>query len=163
TKPRTLRPRRTHKISDRPGDDGDSAWYTTVQHEADDFYVTTTVARDVIDYEVRADMDGDYVCHFGISSGYSCGTVVSITHDPRYNECTNKDCDDIWVKIEGPTLKACGGDSGGPWFQDRTAYGIMNGTDKGGKSDCTAAGTEYATFMTMDDVLRELDLELATT
>ena len=145
------------------GDDGDSSWYTTSTVEQDDFYVTTTVARDVIDYEVRANMLGDFVCHFGISSGYSCGYVVSITFDPGYDACSDKDCDDIWVKVEGETLKACRGDSGGPWFQDRTAYGIYSGQDTSGSDDCTAAGTSFAVFTAMDDVLRELDLELATT
>lgn len=143
------------------GDDGDSAWYTTTTSVDDDFYVTTSVARDVEDYEVRANMKGDYVCHFGTSSGYSCGTVVSTTHDPSYAACGWwLGCDNRWVKVEGPTLKACGGDSGGPWFQDRTAYGIHSGSNKGG--DCTAAGTQYATFTAMDDILRDLELDLAT-
>ena len=143
------------------GDDGDSSWYTTSEWADDDFYVTTTVARDVIDYEVRANMLGDYVCHFGVSTGYSCGTVVSTTHDPNYAICGSDGCDHIWVRVAGPTLKSCGYDSGGPWFQDRTAYGIHSGSSRSG--GCLVPGNGYATFTAMDDILSELNLELATT
>ena len=146
------------------GDDGDSSWYTTSQWESDNFYVSTTQTRDVTGYESRANMQGDFVCHFGVASGFSCGTVVSTNFDPSYDVCGWwLGCDNRWVKVEGSTLKACYGDSGGPWFQDRTAYGVQSGADKDGASDCTAAGTEYAIFTAMDDVLRDLDLELATT
>ncbi|MYH87538.1 MAG: hypothetical protein F4125_02760 [Acidimicrobiaceae bacterium] len=154
----------THSRSTVWGDDGDWAWYVTAEFEQDDFYVTTTVARDVIDYEVKANMQGDYVCHFGISSGYSCGTVVATDHDPRYDACSNKDCDNIWVKVEGETLESCDGDSGGPWFQDRTAYGIHSGADRSNKSgNCLVPGTGYATFTAIDDILGDMNLELATT
>ena len=143
------------------GDDGDSSWYTTSEWEADDFYISTTQTRDVTGYEVRSNMQGDFVCHFGTSSGFSCGTVVSTTHDPGYDVCGWwLGCDNRWVKVEGSTLKSCGGDSGGPWFQDRIAYGVHSGSSG---SDCTAAGTDYATFTAMDDVLRDLDLDLALT
>ena len=146
------------------GDDGDSSWYTTSQWESDNFHISTTRTRDVTGYESRANMQGDYVCHFGVASGFSCGTVVSTNFDPSYDVCGWwLGCDNRWVKVEGPTLKSCGGDSGGPWFNGRIAYGIQSGTDTGGKNDCTAAGTEFATFTAMNDVLRDLDLELATT
>ncbi len=147
------------------GKTGDSAWYTTVQDEADDFYFSTTSTRDVNGHEVRANMlranmKGHFVCHFGIKSGYSCGSVVSTTHDPNYDICGSDGCDHMWVRVEGASLKSCGGDSGGPWFLVRTAYGIHSGSNKG--SDCTAEGTDYATFTAMDDILRDLNLELAT-
>ena len=123
--------------------------------------ISTTQTRDVTGYEVRSNMQGDFVCHFGTSSGFSCGTVVSTTHDPGYDVCGWwLGCDNRWVKVEGSTLKSCGGDSGGPWFQDRIAYGVHSGSSG---SDCTAAGTDYATFTAMDDVLRDLDLDLALT
>jgi len=106
-------------------------------------------------------MNGDYVCHFGTSSGYSCGTVVSTNHDPYYSVCGWwLGCDNRWVKVESSTLESCGGDSGGPWFNNRTAYGVHSGSDNG--SDCSASGTDYATFTAMDDVLRDLDLTFAT-
>ncbi|MBC8195212.1 MAG: trypsin-like serine protease [Acidimicrobiia bacterium] len=57
-------------------------------------------------------------------------------------------------------MESCGGDSGGPWFNNRTAYGVHSGSDNG--SDCSASGTDYATFTAMDDVLRDLDLTFAT-
>ncbi len=149
----------THQVA-VTGDNGDSAWYTTEQDEADNFYVTTTVTRDVTGQQSRASMLGHYVCHFGIKSGFSCGNVVNTSYSPNYDVCDDV-CDDIWVKVEGETLRACGGDSGGPWFQDRTAYGIHSGSDKGG--DCTAEGTKRAFFNAIDDILSDLDLELATT
>lgn len=146
------------------GDDGDSSWYTTSEWESDNFYISATQTRDVTGYEARANMQGDFVCHFGVASGFSCGVVVSTNFDPSYDVCGWwLGCDNRWVKVEGSTLKACYGDSGGPWFQGRTAYGVQSGADIDGASDCTAAGTEYAIFTAMDDVLRDLDLELATT
>ena len=144
------------------GDDGDSSWYTTSEWESDNFYISTTQTRDVTGYESRANMQGDFVCHFGVASGFSCGVVVSTNFDPSYDVCGWwLGCDNRWVKVEGSRLKACGGDSGGPWFKGRTAYGVHSGSDQGG--DCTAEGTDFAVFTAMDDVLRDLDLELATT
>ena len=145
------------------GDDGDSQWYTTSQWESDDFYVTTTSTRDATGYEVRSNMQGDYVCHFGISSGDSCGWVVSTNFDPGYGVCGWwLGCDNRWVKVVGSNLEACAGDSGGPWYSNRTAYGVNSGTDSGGISDCTASGTAYAIFTAMDDVLGSLGLTFAT-
>ena len=144
------------------GDDGDSSWYTTSEWESDNFYISTTQTRDVTGYEARANMQGDFVCRFGVASGFSCGVVVSTNYDPSYDVCGWwLGCDNRWVKVESSTLKSCGGDSGGPWFQGRTAYGVHSGSDNA--SDCTAGGTEFAIFTAMDDVLRDLDLELATT
>ncbi len=77
------------------GDNGDSAWYTTEQDEADNFYYHTNFTRDVTGHESRANMPGHYVCHFGIKSGYSCGKVASIRHDPGYDICDN-DCNDMF-------------------------------------------------------------------
>ena len=81
---------------------------------------------------------------------------------PDYDECGWFGCDNIWVRVEGPSLEGCGGDSGGPFFNYRTAYGVLSGTDSAGSSDCTASGTAYVTFTAMDDVLDELNVTLAT-
>lgn len=69
----------------------------------------------------------------------------------------------VAIDRDQPPARTDGGDSGGPWFQDRTAYGIMSGTDSPGSNDCTAEGTDFAMFTAMDDILGDLDLELATT
>jgi streptogrisin C len=71
------------------------------------------------------------VCHYGVTSGYSCGTIVSTTAnvggldpDHTYN--------DTWIRVGGsipgsPPNFCEGGDSGGPWFFGNSAFGIHKG------------------------------------
>lgn len=148
------------------GDPCDCLWYTPSNGEwvSDNFYTSTGSTRDVVDYESRLNMNGDYVCHYGIASNYSCGTVTSVYFDPDYQpECGWWGCHNIWVKVEGPSLEACNQDSGGPWFQYRTAYGVHSGSDTPGGGNCSAAGTQHAVFMAMDTVLVRLDVDFVTT
>lgn len=148
------------------GDNGDSLWYTASNGEwaSDNFYVTASSTRDATGYEERLDMNGDYVCHRGIASGTSCGNVTSVYHDPNYQpECGWWGCSNIWVRVEGPSLEGCKGDSGGPFYNWRTAYGVLSGTDSAGNTTCTASGTSHVTFTAMDHVLVRLGVEFATT
>lgn len=90
-------------------------------------------------------MLGDFVCHTGMVTGSTCGTVTNIYHRPTYaGACdadelgTPADCAARFVRVYGSGLKGCVGDSGGPWYRHATAYGIqMAATDK---YDCTSAG-----------------------
>jgi len=139
-------------------ENNDFSYYETSQWESDNFYVSTSSTRDVTGFRARSSMNGAYVCHFGTSSGYSCGTVVSITHDPRYSVCNwLVGCNNIWIRVEGPSLKACGGDSGGPWFNWRTAYGIHSGSDNG--ANCSTSGTNHASFMAIDIGVKHIEQE----
>ncbi|MBX0300626.1 S1 family peptidase [Cryobacterium sp. 1639] len=67
---------------------------------------------------------GTAICHFGVSTGRSCGWVkanyISITSDGKnYSNMS---------RAEGAELTSADGDSGGPWYQGTTAYGIHHGS-----------------------------------
>jgi len=88
-------------------------------------------------------MKDDFVCHYGSSSGYSCGTVVYNYFAP-HPTCPGGRCSgNNWVLVRGPKLAACGGDSGGPFFSGTTAYGIL---DTVGSSTGCRPGNTSATF-----------------
>lgn len=97
--------------------------------------VTGDIARDR--------MLEDHVCHFGQSSGLSCGTVTSINIRPTWGYCRGRNprewrCDPVFVRVEGPSLNGCRGDSGGPWYRGGTAYGIHKSST--GDEDCRRDG-----------------------
>jgi streptogrisin C len=70
--------------------------------------------------------EGDWVCHYGKTTGYGCGYIVS-TNDPG---CVGA-AGSFYVKVDsnpdgsGQDLSE-GGDSGGPWFINYTALGTMS-------------------------------------
>lgn len=51
---------------------------------------------------------GDWVCKYGIASGYGCGSIVTTSFD-GFN-----------VEVD---ISVAGGDSGGPWFWNNSAFG----------------------------------------
>lgn len=59
---------------------------------------------------------GEYVCKYGVNSGSGCGTIVSKNFNGTYIRVHSDLAD-----LSEPT------DSGGPWYKDYTAYGIMTG------------------------------------
>lgn len=66
---------------------------------------------------------GDFVCHRGERTGYSCGEVELTDYAPPGALCGGP-CAPTWVTVGG----SCGGgDSGGPVFSGSTAYGIVKG------------------------------------
>jgi streptogrisin C len=67
---------------------------------------------------------GDFVCHRGERTGYSCAEVELTDYAPPGELCGGP-CAPVWVTVAGP---GCGGgDSGGPVFVGDTAFGIMKG------------------------------------
>jgi streptogrisin C len=79
-------------------------------------------------------MVGEPVCHFGISTGYSCGEAETIHYVPPSGYCPGGPCDAAWVKVidVGATngvydIDCAGGDSGGPMFWVTAAWGILSG------------------------------------
>ncbi len=84
----------------------------------------------------RGQMQNDYICHTGKNTGTTCGTVTDISYRPtssdacRYGSETGRTitCSSVFVRVEGPSLYSCGGDSGGPWFNLGVAYGIHMGS-----------------------------------
>jgi streptogrisin C len=67
---------------------------------------------------------GDFVCHRGERTGYTCGEVELTDYAPPGELCGGP-CAASWVTVAGP---GCGGgDSGGPVFAGDIAFGIMKG------------------------------------
>lgn len=65
-----------------------------------------------------------YVCKYGKVTGYRCGNIE--TKNASLNYVTNSNATFIRVRRINEQLSA-GGDSGGPWFLNNTAYGIHSG------------------------------------
>jgi len=103
---------------------------------------------------------GQRVCHRGITTGYSCGNVEEIDHQPVTYFCGPSsnpvNCLPIWVKVVPPSVVstpglACGdGDSGGPVFSGTLAVGIHIA----GKSYGNSIGEcEYMVYMSTDRII----------
>ncbi|HEX4736643.1 MAG TPA: hypothetical protein VH331_03675 [Allosphingosinicella sp.] len=75
---------------------------------------------------------GDFVCHRGEHTGYSCGEVELTDYAPPGTLCGGP-CAPDWVTVRGGDCG--GGDSGGPVFSGDVAFGIMKGAawDRSGK------------------------------
>ena len=84
-----------------------------------------TVARPVEGQRTKlSTRAGDFVCHRGESTGYSCAEVTLLDFAPSGELCGGF-CLPTWVAVAGPTCKQ--GDSGGPVFSGTTAFGIVKG------------------------------------
>lgn len=76
---------------------------------------------------------GDFVCHRGERTGYSCAEVELVDYAPPGDLCGGP-CAPVWVTVAGPS---CGsGDSGGPVFSGGTAFGIVKGASYDRKGRC---------------------------
>ena len=76
---------------------------------------------------------GEFVCHYGESSGYSCATVELTDYAPPGELCGGP-CSPTWVTVRGP---ACiPGDSGGPVFIGDVALGIAKGINRDDAGKC---------------------------
>ncbi|MFL6759658.1 hypothetical protein [Sphingomonas sp.] len=76
---------------------------------------------------------GEFVCHYGESSGYSCATVELTDYAPPGDLCGGP-CSPTWVTVKGPTCIP--GDSGGPVFSGEVAFGIAKGVNRSGGGQC---------------------------
>jgi streptogrisin C len=65
---------------------------------------------------------GDFVCHRGETTGYSCALVELVDYAPSGDLCGGP-CTPDWVVVAGPSCHA--GDSGGPVFSATIAFGIV--------------------------------------
>lgn len=84
-----------------------------------------TFERPVLTQRTRAaTRAGDYVCHRGETTGYSCSTVQLTDFAPAGDLCGGP-CLPTWVAVAGPKCK--GGDSGAPVFLGGTAFGMVKG------------------------------------
>jgi hypothetical protein len=76
---------------------------------------------------------GDFVCHYGESSGYSCSTVELTDYAPPGDLCGGP-CSPTWVTVKGPACMP--GDSGGPVFSGGIAFGIAKGVNRASAGQC---------------------------
>ena len=76
---------------------------------------------------------GDFVCHYGESSGYSCATVELTDYAPPGDLCGGP-CEPTWVTVKGPNCIP--GDSGGPVFSGEIAFGIAKGINRDSSGRC---------------------------
>ncbi len=71
---------------------------------------------------------GEYVCRYGKKTFYGCGTIFSTYVQPSnkkncFSNCSFEATFVLVLKTSGILVEE--GDSGGPWFSNNTAYGIM--------------------------------------
>ncbi|MGE5563407.1 MAG: hypothetical protein ACM3ZV_08860 [Bacillota bacterium] len=85
---------------------------------------------------------GDFVCHYGESSGYSCATVELTDYAPPGTLCGGP-CSPTWVTVRGPSCIP--GDSGGPVFSGNVAFGIAKGINRDDSGQC-----EFYYYMSTD-------------
>jgi hypothetical protein len=76
---------------------------------------------------------GEFVCHYGESSGYSCATVELTDYAPPGDLCGGP-CSPTWVTVKGPSCIP--GDSGGPVFSGEVAFGIAKGINRDEAGRC---------------------------
>ena len=103
----------------------------------------------------RSQMKDNAVCHRGRTTGWSCGTVTSVTFAPTNCDVTitccgdgddavnDTACDNEWPRMAGPNLACFGGDSGGPVANVSTAYGMFTG---GAFTSFTPGACSYGWF-----------------
>jgi hypothetical protein len=76
---------------------------------------------------------GEFVCHYGESSGYSCAAVELTDYAPPGDLCGGP-CEPTWVTVKGPNCIP--GDSGGPVFSGEVAFGIAKGINRDSSGRC---------------------------
>jgi streptogrisin C len=85
---------------------------------------------------------GDFVCHYGESSGYSCAEVELTDYAPPGALCGGP-CAPTWITVKGP--QCISGDSGGPVFSGAVAFGIAKGINRS-----PAGGCNFYYYMSID-------------
>ncbi|WP_375403049.1 hypothetical protein [uncultured Sphingomonas sp.] len=86
---------------------------------------------------------GDFTCHRGERSGYSCAEVELTDFAPSGDLCGGA-CTPTWVTVGGPVCRS--GDSGGPVFIGTVAVGLLKGASYDAAGGCNFyyyMSTEY--------------------
>lgn len=124
----------------------------------DDYLCEERDPCDVTGDAPRSKMIDAHLCHYGRKTRETCGTVISIFYTPSGGSCETT-CNNTFVRVHGDRLKGCKGDSGGPWYYDGTAYGILSGGT--GANDCESGG-KYLYFSPIQSVERILGVDILT-
>lgn len=113
-----------------------------------------------VDYTPEEDR---FVCHYGKTTGYSCGTIADATFQPPASYCPGPHCNATFIKITGSSLLACGGDSGGPWFASGgVAIGVHSGSANFVDEDDCDDVVAYAIASRSDETESQLSVEFVT-
>lgn len=108
----------------------DVQWHTAPNHTAiPKFVADWNIVRDVTAIKGRgSQVVGGYVCKYGATSGYTCGHISSKWVAPSPSHVPSPDATFIMVTADaGYADLSEPGDSGGPWFNSTTAYGVHVG------------------------------------
>ncbi|MBL8173250.1 MAG: trypsin-like serine protease [Bryobacterales bacterium] len=97
------------------------------------------VASIALDYQypIRGDASGvvgRFVCRTGMTTGSECGEISLLNAD------NTGELNGVNYTVSGLTevdmCAAAAGDSGGPYFKNKKAYGVQSGTQKFGTTSC---------------------------
>lgn len=97
--------------------------------------ITSTKSRD-------SQAIGNYVCKYGKTTFYTCGYISSKTYAPSYVPSA----DATFIRVDntaGYSPLAAPGDSGGPWFLNSGAWGVMSGIPGSDANDALYMAVNY--------------------
>lgn len=116
---------RTYNQAEYSGYWGEFEWHTTAHNDLPDFFSGNATVRPVESVKYRwAFSAGEYMCHYGRVTGYSCGVVRGYAELGSHKHVILVAHD----RSRWPAgLKSAGGDSGGPWFAGTEAMGFHKG------------------------------------
>ncbi len=115
----------TFQSQDQAGNQ-DVQWHTAPGFTVTNQFNSGTGIRNVTATRSRSNQAvGNYVCKNGRTTGYTCGNISSTTFIPNY--VSNAQATFIRVHNNNNNNLSEAGDSGGPWFNGNTAYGIHSG------------------------------------
>lgn len=127
----------------------DVQWHSLVATPGTLFHgQSTTTTTTLVGRQLRTVQGGNWACHRGKTTGYSCGTVVQINYQPTYSgACNGQTCAATFMVVQSSSLKCYLGDSGGPVFSGGYAYGWYKGQSSSGT---TAADCNSMHYMAVD-------------
>ena len=108
----------------------DFSWWQNSSHAYYAQFWDGANLRTQTSVKARNSMEGNPVCHFGRTTGYSCGLTISVSYNPGSTYCNGGACAAVWVKVGdagGYNIKCWAGDSGGPYFWINAAWGVHSG------------------------------------
>lgn len=85
---------------------------------------------------------GGYVCKYGMTTNYTCGYISDKNYQPSYVPSASA----TFIRVDntaGYGDLSSGGDSGGPWFLNNTAYGTHSGSPGSDPNDAIYMAINY--------------------
>jgi hypothetical protein len=108
------------------GGPNDAQWHTTPNHVDRNWTYNNAYTVAISSKKSRDQQPiGMFVCHMGQATLYGCGEIVSKSFRPS-SYIPNATATFIQVSAFGTDLSSPG-DSGGPWWINNAALGIMSG------------------------------------